>query len=158
MNRLNDALIRVHDRALAVVLGLLMLVYGVRGPLLLVAGTKVAATVTLLYTLTIACLMVSQLPVLSGKRVGKRVPPEMVLPVIVLVILFFALLIAYPWWVLAVGTVCYLACLPLGWFSYREYRRKDAASAAPAPADMPAADSQPVPPAAADPERPVRLN
>jgi CDP-diacylglycerol---serine O-phosphatidyltransferase len=26
-------------------------------------------------------LMVSRLPVFSGKRVGKRVPPEMVLPV-----------------------------------------------------------------------------
>ena len=55
---------------------------------------------TLIYTLAIAFLMVSRLPVFSGKRVGKRVPPEMVLPVFVLVVLFFALLIAYPWWVL----------------------------------------------------------
>ena len=62
--------------------------------------------------------MVSRLPVFSGKRVGKRVPPEMVLPVFVLVVLFFALLIAYPWWVLTIGTLCYLACLPLGWVSY----------------------------------------
>ena len=74
----------------------------------------------------IAFLMVSQLPVFSGKRVGKRVPPEMVLPVFVLVVLFFALLIAYPWWVLSIGTVAYLACLPLGWVSYKEYQRKDA--------------------------------
>ena len=44
--------------------------------------------------------MVSRLPVFSGKRVGKRVPPEMVLPVFVVVVLFFALLITYPWWVL----------------------------------------------------------
>ena len=58
------------------------------------------ATLTLLYTLAIALLMVSRLPVFSGKRVGKRVPPEMVLPVFVLVVLFFALLIAYPWEVL----------------------------------------------------------
>ena len=85
---------------------------------------------TLLYTLAIAFLMVSRLPVFSGKRVGKRVPPEMVLPVFVLVVLFFALLIAYPWWVLTIGTVCYLACLPLGWLSYREYQRKDAMAAA----------------------------
>ena len=70
--------------------------------------------------------MVSRLPVFSGKRVGKRVPPEMVLPVFVLVVLFFALLIAYPWWVLTIGTFCYLACLPLGWLSYREYQRRDA--------------------------------
>jgi len=119
---------------------------------------KVAATITLLYTLAIACLMVSQLPVLSGKRVGKRVPPEMVLPVIVFVILFFALLIAYPWWVLSIGTVCYLACLPLGWLIYREYQRKDAMGVAtPAPAEMPASGSQPPPPAE-DSERPPRLN
>src|SRR5438552_636012 len=36
--------------------------------------------ITLVYTLAIAFLMVSRLPVLSGKRVGKRVAPEMVLP------------------------------------------------------------------------------
>ena len=75
--------------------------------------------------------MVSQLPVFSGKRVGKRVPPEMVLPVFVLVVLFFALLISLS----VVGAdrsarVCYLACLPLGWLSYREYQRKDADAAA----------------------------
>src|SRR5512135_1027284 len=85
---------------------------------------------TFFYTLLIALLMVSRLPVFSGKRVGKRVPPEMVLPVFVLVVLFFALLIAYPWWVLSIGTVAYLACLPLGWVSYKEYQRKDAVSAA----------------------------
>ena len=94
------------------------------------AGSRRRPTLTLLYTLAIAFLMVSRLPVFSGKRVGKRVPPEMVLPVFVLVVLFFALLIAYPWWVLSIGTVCYLACLPLGWMSYREYQRKDAAAAA----------------------------
>ena len=52
---------------------------------------------TFLYTLSIALLMVSRLPVFSGKRVGKRVPPEMVLPVFVMVVLFFALLVSYPW-------------------------------------------------------------
>ena len=43
--------------------------------------------VTFFYTLAIALLMVSRLPVFSGKRVGKRVPPEMVLPVFVAVVL-----------------------------------------------------------------------
>src|SRR5580692_7409331 len=55
---------------------------------------------TLFYTLAIALLMVSRLPVFSGKRVGTRVPTEMVGPVIVVVVLFFALLIAYPWVIL----------------------------------------------------------
>src|SRR5882724_1663426 len=55
------------------------------------------APVTLLYTLAIAFLMVSRIPVFSGKRVGKRVAPELVLPLFVGVVLSFALLIAYPW-------------------------------------------------------------
>jgi CDP-diacylglycerol--serine O-phosphatidyltransferase len=88
------------------------------------------APVTLLYTLAIAFLMVSRLPVFSGKRVGKRIAPDMVLPVFVLVVLFFALLISYPWVVLTIGTVIYLASLPLGWLSYRNHERKDAAAAA----------------------------
>src|SRR5947207_6504161 len=89
---------------------------------------SLVAPLTLIYTVAIAFLMVSRLPVFSGKRVGKRVAPEMVLPVFVVVVLFFALLIAYPWWVLSIGTVCYLASLPFGPISYREYQRKDAAA------------------------------
>ena len=69
------------------------------------------APVIFLYTLAIAFLMVSRLPVFSGKRVGKRIAPEMVLPVFVFVVLFFALLIAYPWWVLTLGTLAYLGAL-----------------------------------------------
>jgi len=120
------------------------------------------APVTFVYTLAIAFLMVSRLPVLSGKRVGKRIAPEMVLPVFVGVVLFFALLISYPWPVLTIGTVVYLACLPLGWFSYRDHQRKDAATTADAPAAGPAQSgaASPLPPGPAEhsPERPARLN
>src|SRR6266700_3600847 len=41
--------------------------------------------VILVYTLAIAFLMVSRVPVFSGKCVGKRIAPEMVLPVFVAV-------------------------------------------------------------------------
>jgi len=84
------------------------------------------APVSLVYTLAIAFLMVSRLPVFSGKRVGKRIAPEMVLPVFVAVVLFFALLVAYPWEVLTLGTVAYLGGLPFGWVAYRDYQRRDA--------------------------------
>jgi CDP-diacylglycerol--serine O-phosphatidyltransferase len=87
------------------------------------------ASLTFVYTFGIAMLMVSRLPVFSGKRVGKRIAPEMVLPVFVMVVLFFALLISYPWVVLTIGTVCFLASLPFGYLSYRRHERKDAASA-----------------------------
>ena len=123
---------------------------------------KAPATLTLIYTLVIAGLMVSRLPVFSGKRVGKRVPPEMVLPVIVFLVLFFALLIAYPWWVLALGTIVYLLCLPLGWLSYREYQRKHTAALAGSASTeaVPSAVEPPAvsPPQPGEPERPVRLN
>jgi CDP-diacylglycerol---serine O-phosphatidyltransferase len=81
---------------------------------------------TLVYTLAIAWLMVSRLPVFSGKRVGTRVPPEMVGPLIVVVVLSIALLIAYPWIVLTAGTLAYLASLPFGYLSYRNYERRSA--------------------------------
>jgi CDP-diacylglycerol--serine O-phosphatidyltransferase len=120
----------------------------------------VVVWVTFFYTLLIALLMVSRLPVFSGKRVGKRVPPELVLPVFVVVVLFFALLISYPWEVLTIGTLAYLACLPLGWWSHREYQRKDAAAAATRVADTaaeaPLAHSSPE--FTGDDERPARLN
>ena len=121
----------------------------------LLGQPKFAPTLVLIYTLAIAFLMVSRLPVLSGKRVGKRVPPEMVLPVFVLAVAFFALLIAYPWWVLSIGTVCYLLSLPLGWFSYREYERRHAAAPAANEASLPGEHK---PPSVDEPERPARLN
>ena len=117
--------------------------------------------VTFVYTLMIALLMVSRLPVFSGKRVGKRVPPEMVLPVFVVVVLFFALLISYPWAVLTTGTLAYLVCLPVGWLSYREYQRKDAAAAEAAATAAGTGEAAYVPPSAGlgpDDERPARLN
>src|SRR3954452_2972862 len=122
--------------------------------------------VILLYTLAIAFLMVSRLPVFSGKRVGKRVAPEMVLPVFVAVVLFFALLVSYPWIVLTIGTVLYLASLPLGWLSYRRHERKDAATASAAPASpearpRPQGEEAPsLSPGHPDqpPHRPTRLN
>jgi CDP-diacylglycerol--serine O-phosphatidyltransferase len=89
---------------------------------------------TLFYTLAIALLMVSRLPVFSGKRVGTRVPPEMVGPLIVLVVLSIALLIAYPWIVLTAGTLAYLVGLPFGWLSYRNYERRSAEAQAEAAA------------------------
>ena len=123
-----------------------------------VSNGLVTVWLTFFYTLAIALLMVSRLPVFSGKRVGKRVPPELVLPVFVVVVLFFALLISYPWEVLTIGTLAYLGCLPLGWLSYREHQRKDeAAAAAVSAADAPIAPG-PVPARDSDHDRPARLN
>ena len=88
-------------------------------------------------------------------------PREAVLPVIVLVVLFVALLIGYPWWVLTIGTLFYLSALPFGVLSYRRLEREEAAKA-PAPPAATAAPAEAVgeapPPAPSEPSRPVRLN
>jgi CDP-diacylglycerol--serine O-phosphatidyltransferase len=118
-------------------------------------------TLTALYTLLIAFLMVSRLPVFSGKTIRMRVPPEMVLPVFVSVIFFIALLIGYPWHILSAGSVLFLVSLPAGWKSYRDQQRAfDAQAAVPAAATP----SNPASPFAATPgeaeqdNRPARLN
>jgi CDP-diacylglycerol--serine O-phosphatidyltransferase len=98
---------------------------------------------TLFYTLAVALLMVSRLPVFSGKRVGTRVPPEMVGPLIVVVVLFIALLIAYPWILLTVGTLAYLGSLPFGWLSYRGYERRSRENRTDGPPATAAATSAP---------------
>jgi CDP-diacylglycerol--serine O-phosphatidyltransferase len=127
-------------------------------------GSPRLPLIAFLYTLLIAILMVSRLPVYSGKKVGTRVPPEMVLPIFVVVVLFVALLLSYPWEVLTVGTICYLASLPVSFMSYRRQEARDAAAAsaigAPeAPAAQSTAGAAPVmPPATPDEERPARLN
>lgn len=125
---------------------------------------KIPAALALVYTLLIGFLMISQLPVYSGKKLGNRVPPDMVLPVFVLVVLFFALLISFPWEVMMVGTVTYLLSLPVGWVSYRRHARADAAGKAPAgspravPAHWHQKDPEPEPRRPDDDERPGRLN
>ena len=118
---------------------------------------------TLAYTLTVACLMVSRLPVFSGKRIGQRVPPEMVGPLVVVMVLAVALLIAYPWVLLTAGTLAYLVSLPFGWLSYRGYeqrsRESKAETAAAAARAAPAAPAAPgMPHSSENEERPSRLN
>ncbi len=118
--------------------------------------------VVFFYVLAIGLLMVSRLPVFSGKQFGKRVAPEMVLPIFVVAVLFFALLISYPWQVLSMGTFAYLASLPLGYVSYRNYQRKDAEAGPARPSAGPVADESGAvpsePPHGADGDRPPRLN
>jgi CDP-diacylglycerol--serine O-phosphatidyltransferase len=126
--------------------------------LALLGAPEISSRVIVFYVLAVAFLMVSRLPVFSGKKIGVRVPREMVLPVIVLVIFVIALLIAYPWHVLSAGTILFLCSLPFGFRSYREHERRAAqATAASSPAS-----AQPVPFAAPAPEatqdnRPQRL-
>jgi CDP-diacylglycerol--serine O-phosphatidyltransferase len=124
-------------------------------------GAPKVSILTLFYTLAIAFLMVSTLPVFSGKKVGTRIPPEMVLPAFVVIVLFVALLVSYPWEVLTAGSFAYIVALPFGWLSYQTYVRRD--EAAKAAAETPGEDELGevvTPPglAAGGADRPERLN
>ena len=125
--------------------------------LVLVGLPQLPATLTALYVLFIGFLMVSRLPVFSGKTVGAKVEREMVLPVVVLVVLFIALLISYPWHLLSVCSVLYLACLPLGWMSYRKHENNARTAVSAATGGAEAANFS-VTPGETDAERRTRLN
>ena len=116
------------------------------------------AVLTTLFTLLIAFLMVSRLPVFSGKSMNMRVPRELVLPVVAGGVLFIALLIGYPWHVLSLLSVLYLAFLPFGWKSYRAQERALAASTAVVPVEPVPVPAPYVPPATTPGDPPVRLN
>jgi CDP-diacylglycerol--serine O-phosphatidyltransferase len=93
------------------------------------------APVVLVYTVAIALLMVSRLPTWSGKLVGRRIRRDVVLPLFVLIVLVVALLLSYPWHVMTVLTLAYLAALPLSWRSFERQARADAAKAEATKAD-----------------------
>lgn len=71
------------------------------------------------YVIAIALLMVSSVPTYSGKTFGRGVPPDWVVPIIIVVVLLVALLVTYTWWFLTIGTLIYLAFIPISWRSYR---------------------------------------
>lgn len=91
------------------------------------------APLVIVYTLTIALLMVSRVPTWSAKLIGTKIPRDMVLPLFVLVVLVVALLLSFPWQTMAVLTLAYLAALPLSWRAF--HRRLAAEAAAAGPAD-----------------------
>jgi CDP-diacylglycerol--serine O-phosphatidyltransferase len=78
----------------------------------------------LLYTLAIALLMVSRVPTFSGKLIGQKIPREHVPPVFVLAALFIGCLLTYPSLTLAVGSVVYLALIPVSAYRYFQQERK----------------------------------
>ncbi|MGH6922380.1 MAG: CDP-alcohol phosphatidyltransferase family protein [Propylenella sp.] len=78
-------------------------------------GIRVAAMMVAIYAVLIALLMVSRLPTISLKRVGRRIPRDSVLPVLVVGVLLVALLASYPFSFLSVTAVLYLAHIPFAW-------------------------------------------
>ena len=72
------------------------------------------------YTVLIGFLLISRLPVWSGKS-GNRIRRDLVLPGFLVVVLYVTLLMSYTWQVLVVTVIAYLCFLP---FSARSWHRK----------------------------------
>ena len=80
------------------------------------------------WLLLVAFMMISRIPTYSFKRV--RIRRDLVLPLLVVVGIVAAILSSYPWFVLSVLGVLYLASVP---FSYRSQLQFSAAQAGLAP-------------------------
>ncbi|MBL0402859.1 CDP-diacylglycerol--serine O-phosphatidyltransferase [Microvirga aerilata] len=89
-----------------------------------------AAPIALVYLLGLAFLMVSTIPVYSGKTIGLKVPRQWVLPIFVLSVAAFGLLVSFPFEMLTVITVCFLGSIPFSVMRYRQLARADAMQAA----------------------------
>lgn len=79
------------------------------------------------FAVLIAVLMVSRLPVYSAKVSGARIRRDFVMPMMLGIVLYVALLFSYTWHTMAATAAAYLAFLP---FSARAYGRREAKEAA----------------------------
>jgi CDP-diacylglycerol--serine O-phosphatidyltransferase len=84
-----------------------------------VEPSRPAAFIAAGFTVLIAFLLVSRLPVYSGKSL--KVPGDKVLPIILGVVLYILLLMTYTWYTLTASVAGYLLFLPL---SIRAYSRR----------------------------------
>ncbi|ALK09965.1 CDP-diacylglycerol--serine O-phosphatidyltransferase [Blastochloris viridis] len=100
----------------------------------------VVHTLAMVLTVAVGILMVSQVPTLSGKKATAKVPREWVLPLLVALVLIVALLVSFPWEVLIVVTLGYLAMLPYGFKLYHRLEAKHGAHADGAHSDVAHAD------------------
>jgi len=79
------------------------------------------------YTAGMAALLVSTIPTYSGKLMSERISREFVLPMFVGVAALVALLVTYPYATLTVGTLLYLAAIPIGYGRFQQKLREPAA-------------------------------
>ncbi|WP_185983271.1 CDP-diacylglycerol--serine O-phosphatidyltransferase [Aureimonas mangrovi] len=81
---------------------------------------ELTAAVASIYLVGIGLLMASRIPTYSGKTIGLPLKREWVVPFMLLVVFYIAMLLAYPWQTLSLSTLAYFVSIP---FSIRSYRR-----------------------------------
>jgi CDP-diacylglycerol---serine O-phosphatidyltransferase len=96
----------------------------------IVDGGKPMAVAAAAFTVFVAMLMVSQIPVFSGKSTFARVPANLILPLLLGATIYVALLLTFTWEMLTLTAVAYLSTLPFG---YRKFHQQLAAERKSAP-------------------------
>lgn len=84
------------------------------------------------YTIVIALLLISRLPVYSGKSEGSRIRRDLVMPLLLGVALYVLLLASYTWETMTASAIAYLVYLPFSARAYSRRAAREAAMAAPA--------------------------
>lgn len=93
-----------------------------------VEQTVTFAWFSTLFTVLVAFLLVSRIPLWSGKNVG-RVRSDLLLPLILAIVLYVLLLINYPWQAMTVTALGYLIFIPASWITYRRREKAEEAEA-----------------------------
>lgn len=97
--------------------------------------TPFGQPLVLVYVIGVALLMVSPLPTWSGKQLGARVNRAYIAPILIAAALFVTMLVSYPWLVLTVVVLAYLATVPFAILHHRRLVARDKA-AAPATSEL----------------------
>ncbi|MDC9701421.1 MAG: phosphatidylcholine/phosphatidylserine synthase [Alphaproteobacteria bacterium] len=86
------------------------------------------AFLTLVYVLIVASLLVSKVPTYSHKIIGqRRIPRDVVLPLLFSILIYTALLLSYPWIILALSVCTYFSSIPFSflYFQKQKLRHKE---------------------------------
>lgn len=93
------------------------------------------AVASSIYTIVIALLLVSRLPVYSGKSEGSRIRRDLVVPLMLGAAFYVLLLAGYTWQTVTASAIIYLACLPLSARAYSRRAGREAELATSSPVD-----------------------
>ncbi|MBI0003233.1 CDP-diacylglycerol--serine O-phosphatidyltransferase [Bartonella sp. M0177] len=85
------------------------------------------ALVFSLYTVIIAFLLISRLPVWNGKTIGQQLRRDVVIPGMLVVVIYVGFLATYTWQVLLVTAIGYMAFLPFSLMAYQKRSVREAA-------------------------------
>ncbi|MGU3574827.1 CDP-diacylglycerol--serine O-phosphatidyltransferase [Brucellaceae bacterium C25G] len=87
--------------------------------------TRNLAFITSAFTVIVAFLLVSRLPIYNGKTAGSLVRRDLVAPLILGVVIYVGLLTSYTWYTLTVTAIVYLFIIPLSWVAWSRNEAAD---------------------------------